>query len=706
MTLTGRLLIGIASFFVLPGLASAQSVLNPCAHNGIELSSHLELGFMDDDGGTAFTTGTFPWTTPPSGVWTGDDFHRSAPDPNVLIVWNGLGWSSPTTPWASATIGPALAVPHPISPVGKNEAKATVRSFFEFGFPTPGSTVAKDTFILGAVGNASAVTALTDIASKPAKAVIDATARALFYNNPTPTCSGNFKIPAVSPTLPNEIIQLKVTYDLGAGPIIVADLNAPWPATLVPLVAGNRAYEISYRYHLEVPHGTDPPFNSGVEITVEPASATPTRTLTMSGEWFQNRGQLVDIPINGGVVYCGFGGVGEPIGIGGCLGNKPGTNATGMAVGQVMFKAAGGGVPGAAAAANVNGGAPASFTVAPHVFAQNNGQQVVALPINLTVQQLATTMIFRAPGTSMSSGLSSMNWQAKFSANAHSNDPGQSARLAKSFRWCPGVGGPGCAGPGAATGVVAGYNGLIEYKNANPNAFGGTMAMMSASGGYVSLALDKASFGMPTGLSLAMAHQQFGSPANTTIFRPQWMGLGYAATRTNAFPGAPIYNSFSINTPCAANVLPPSPAGCSHILGQGPQIVFPTIPTPGGGTIMNFPLSIPGDSNINFGFPWTTGTVTAIHTGITAKGAASSETLSAMGYDNRTPAGNGRIVMVSGGVSHRMSSGKNFTAIDAVRMDFTSPVPAMSAPAIGAVVTLMLLAGGYMARRTFAGSQS
>ncbi|MDE0883929.1 MAG: hypothetical protein OSB70_00205 [Myxococcota bacterium] len=430
------------------------------------------------------------------------------------------------------------------------------------------------------------------------------------------------------------------------------------------------------------------------------------RTLNMSGEWFQNRGQLVDIPINGGVVFCGFGGVGEPIGVGGCLGNKPGVNATGMAVGQVMFKAVNGGVPAAAQAANVNGGAPASFTVPPHAFLQQLPKQVVALPINLTVQQLATTMVFNAPGTSMSSGLSSMNWQAHFAANAHSNDPGQSARLAKNFAWCPGVGGPACAAPNLATGGVAGYNGMISYTNSNPNAFGGTMAMMSAAGGYVSLALDKTLFGFPAGLSLAMAHQIFGDPSNTTIFRPQWMGLGYAATRTNAFAAAPVYNSFGTNTPCAANVLPPSPIGCSQITTQGPQITFPTIPTPGVGTIMNFPLSLPGDSNINFGFPWTTGTVTAIHTGITGMGAASSETLSAMGYDNRTGAGNGRIVMVSGGVSHRMLSGKNFTALDAVRLDFTSPVPAMSAPAIGAVVTLMLLAGGYMARRTFAGSQS
>lgn len=445
---------------------------------------------------------------------------------------------------------------------------------------------------------------------------------------------------------------------------------------------------------------------AAVVLTV--AVGAQARTLNMSGEWFQNRGQLVDIPINGGVVFCGGSGVGEPIGVGGCLGNKVGTNATGMATGLVMFKAAGGGIPAAGAAANVHGGAPASFTVPPHVFGQQLGKQVVALPINATVQQLATTMIFRAPGTSMESGLGTSNWRAHFGANAHSNDPGQAARLAKTFAWCPGVGGAACAAPNLATGtaVAGGYNGIIKYANTNPNAFGGTMAMMSASGGFVSLALDKALFGFPAGLSKAMGHQQFGSPANTSIFRPAWPGLGYAAVRAQAFPAAPIYNSFAINTPCVAGVLPPSPASCSQVVGQGPQIIFPTIPTPGGGTIMNFPLSLPGDSNVNWGFPWTTGRVTAQHTGLTTMGDADSETLSASGYDNRTDAGNGRIVMVSGGISHRQLSGKNFTGLDVVRLDFNHAVPAMSPLSIGAVVTLMLLAGGYMARRTFAGSRA
>ncbi len=443
-------------------------------------------------------------------------------------------------------------------------------------------------------------------------------------------------------------------------------------------------------------------------------SSAQARTLSMSGQWFQNRGQLIDIPINGGPVFCGGGGVGEPIGIGGCLGAKFGVvNATGVMQGLAMFKQALGGVPAASVAVDVNGGAPASFVVPPGAFAQNLGKQVVALPINVTVQQLSTQMPFDAPPsagqTSLlvagNDGLTANNWEARFQTNAHSKDVGQAARLGKTFGWCPGVG-PACAGnPALATGPSGpNYNGLVSYKNSNPNAFGGTMAMMSSSGGYVSLALTKAAFGIPTsaptGMSRAMAHQAFGSVGGG-VYRPQWPGLGYNAVRVQNFPGAPIYQNFAVGTACVPNVLPPSPVGCSQITATGPAMTIMVGPS------TTFPLAIPADSNINFGFPWTTGTVTAQHTGVTAGLGADTETLSAMGYDNRTPAGNGRIVMVSGAVSHRFSAAssnpRNFTGLDMVRMDFTSPVPAMSPSAIAAVVTLMLLAGGYMARRSFAG---
>ena len=465
------------------------------------------------------------------------------------------------------------------------------------------------------------------------------------------------------------------------------------------------------------------------------AASASARNLNMSGAWFMNRGQLIDIPINGGAVFCGFMGVGQPIGLGGCLGAKYSIlNVTFMHQGYVLFQQASGGIPGAGVVA-VSGGSPASFVVPPHAFGQNLGKQVVALPINGTVQQLSTMLVMDGPPASTAtatggaaSGLTALNWEAQMQANAWSNDLGQAGRAAKTFGWCPGVGGPACAAANAATGPNPGYNGLVSYSNGNPNGFGGTMAMMATGHGYVSLALKKSLFGFPpaTPPELAMVHQQFGgaptSMGGLAPYRPQWPGQGYAVSGTNPFPAGPVYNSFAINSACAPGVLPPAPVGCSQITTQGSQIIL-TIPLgcpplapgqvctggatgPPTGTFMA-PLSLPADSNRNWGFPWTTGTVTVAHTGFTIGGSdADTETLSAMGYDNRTGAGNGRIVMVSGGISHRVASGKNFAALDIVRLDFTSQVPALSPLSIGAVVTLMLLAGGYMARRRFAGESA
>ena len=59
--------------------------------------------------------------------------------------------------------------------------------------------------------------------------------------------------------------------------------------------------------------------------------------------------------------------------------------------------------------------------------------------------------------------------------------------------------------------------------------------------------------------------------------------------------------------------------------------------------------------------------------------------------------------MVAGQVTKRLPSGNTFSGLDIVVMDFGSPeTPLLSAPAVGAMVLLMVLAGGFMARRHFA----
>ena len=74
-----------------------------------------------------------------------------------------------------------------------------------------------------------------------------------------------------------------------------------------------------------------------------------------------------------------------------------------------------------------------------------------------------------------------------------------------------------------------------------------------------------------------------------------------------------------------------------------------------------------------------------------------------MGSDSRNDQGVGRITLVAGATTERVPSGNHFAVVEIMRLDFTgSQTPTLSAPAIAAMVALMLLAGGYMARGVFA----
>lgn len=110
----------------------------------------------------------------------------------------------------------------------------------------------------------------------------------------------------------------------------------------------------------------------------------------------------------------------------------------------------------------------------------------------------------------------------------------------------------------------------------------------------------------------------------------------------------------------------------------------PAIPT-------NMATSQPG--------PWTTGQVVISQPG--ALGGLEKFTLS--GKDSRTAGGNGTIQLVSGAVSARTASGPNANRawVQLELSDFVIPaVPAMSPSSIALVVGLMLLAGGFVARRS------
>lgn len=379
------------------------------------------------------------------------------------------------------------------------------------------------------------------------------------------------------------------------------------------------------------------------------------RTLSMSGEWFQNRGPLVDIPANGGARLCVPGGLVRT----GCVNN---------------LRPANGGIPAAPQPVNVTGFGPAGFTISNNAaFAQAGGSaNRQTVPVNgiPTVIQLASQFSLAGPGlTSMAGGA------ATFQANAFSNDPLQAARLGPNFTWCP----PGgaCTTPTYSQ-TYGAYRAVIKYT-AGVNAFGGTMAMMLRDTGVVSVNIGPAS-------QPRVLHQLVGGTTNPT-FAPQMGGAAYAAFRQLTLAPGPVYSSYKIGTPCTSGFgVEPSPPGCGKITSQGA-----------------FLFSAPSSINRDFGMPWTTGTVHVRNLPGPVPTNDPSTTFTVMGSDNRTPLGRGQITLVAGATTERIPSGNHFGALEVVSMNFSAPsTPLLSGPAILAMVALMLLAGGYMARRHFA----
>ncbi|MDP6977605.1 MAG: hypothetical protein QF570_03255 [Myxococcota bacterium] len=387
------------------------------------------------------------------------------------------------------------------------------------------------------------------------------------------------------------------------------------------------------------------------------------KSFSMSGEWFQNRGALVDIPINGGPTLC----IGGDIKTG-CVG---------------VFKPANGGIPGSAAisAMGVN---PAAFTIPPGAFAQTLGSQRTPVGIIPTVVQLATAFTFQAPpNAAQATGAAPTFLTAQpavFQKNAWSNDPGQTAgvtpRAAANFAWCPGVGGPACPSGLAATGS-ADVQGIVSYT-AGANAFGGTMGMMlKGTGGTTSIVAGSTG---GTGMIPFLAHLPI--PANTGFVNPQAQGVSYAYANSIVLGSAQLYIGFMTSS------------AMGLITSTGPPLTT-------GGAAMS-PVTIAGDTNNNFGFPWTTGTISVMNTE-TLNGGMQSGTLVAAGEDNRTGAGKGTIVMVAGGTTHRVLSGMDFESLEVAVLNFSdgTPTPSMGPAGLATVATLMALTAGYAIRGRF-----
>jgi hypothetical protein len=383
------------------------------------------------------------------------------------------------------------------------------------------------------------------------------------------------------------------------------------------------------------------------------ASASAQHSLPMTGTWYQNRGPLVDIPVNGGP--------------GLCFTPPPGNVAAGCIN---NFRPNGGGIPNIAGqslmiTAGATANDPARFTVPTQAFGQMLGTQNAHVSIVPTVVQLDSSFLLDGPGLE----LGGANVDRIFEKNAWSVQ-GHTGRLALSFAWCPGVGGPACPDPRPTiNGNPGPENGLVRYSNPGGNGFGGTMAMLTNTGAQSQVWVVVGTAGGGTPL---LAIQPFGGMGT------QHPGRGYATTDTDALNSGPIYIGFmtSNQTPLQTGLVGPM-NGLITAIG-------PMIPTPN-----------PADTNRNWGFPWTTGNVFAQNIQ-TNQGAMGTTTISGAGSDMRTQAGAGTITLVAGGTTHRVGAVTDFAAFDIVTMTVPEPGAAL---ALG--LSLAVIGGLYRVRRRF-----
>jgi hypothetical protein len=305
----------------------------------------------------------------------------------------------------------------------------------------------------------------------------------------------------------------------------------------------------------------------------------------------------------------------------------------------------GAGIPGGGNV-TVTGASPAAITLQPGVF-QGAGGVAFPLPTNPTVIQVTTNFVFSGP---------------QFPGQLF---PGPKGSRPANFAWCPGAtANPACTTPASTVTGQGTRNGLVRYA-AGTNQFGGTMQMFLTGTGDLAIKVGSHTCGgacAATPKPLAL-HNFIGGGGGTQAF-----GGPYGFVDIDALAGGPI-----------TAVLGSTPGGL--ITQPGPQVA-----------------TGPPSTNVNTGFPWTTGMVTAQ---VTLVAQANPTTLVATGSDSRTPLGAGNITLVAGGITER-GSGAYYASLDTVSMTFTNAtIPSLSRGGMALGVVLVVLGAGYGLRRRF-----
>jgi hypothetical protein len=453
------------------------------------------------------------------------------------------------------------------------------------------------------------------------------------------------------------------------------------------------------------------------------ASEAAARKFSMNGTWFMRRGQ-VQIPLEFFNQYC--------------TGSAYPTTVPTAGNGVLPLRSCGlnKGIPGSAVVDGTGTGSNLQLTVPASAF---KGTFSALAPLNLTtLVQIKTAFYANGPAGTATVAGNPVPGPQVLQANHWSVN---NTRPAANFTWCLDADG---AGAGTATGpCTAGQKppaapgkGRVIYT-AGPKAFGGTMRMMLAIGGVIAHVQNPAPFrldGQVFGGAGATLDDEAPGGAYATIdtdvlppgsvTQPLTAPGGVNGVLIGIFPGdtgslVPPFNGLTsvIFGPQIQTILRPGPkvttkgswTGCFGLRGLGLPPNFspvigpltgPNLPTcTVNATPGNLLLAPLGQTNTNFGFARTTGTVIAQQT----SGNGGADFFTYTGTFNLDSRGFGNITLVAGGATQRIIGPASdwFASPERTIMTLSSPVPSMSPAGIAAGAALMILAVGYALRRRF-----
>ena len=407
------------------------------------------------------------------------------------------------------------------------------------------------------------------------------------------------------------------------------------------------------------------------------SSTAQAQYVSMSGEYHEANGRVVNIPFNQPSVICGATIDTPPlVADARCVGARQTIYqppVPGAPFGPLKYVAPQTGVP------NVNGTIPGGlavgdqFTIPTEWFKQTPATMPTPFPVAGPVVDNAVIWISTA-------------FTARLPAAARLVSPPASTRVmhAQGTGAIPGQ-------PGRPTGVPAvitaamvppvgsSDTGLMTYTE-GPNKFGGTMATLLD--GTSRLFIKSAGFDafFPSAYTPVLATQPVG---NASVFLAERNGMGWDYVVSGGQASGAIFGLSGTGiVPCAAGIAPATPAGCNQ----------PPATVPGLGAIPLGPL--PAATSLKHLFPWTTGTVTNVVHAVRGAPQTFTTTLTAMGYDTTTATPGVRNVgLVAGSYAARIAgTGAELnTQIIGMNLSFT-PEPGAAVALFAGIGLLSVMA--------------